>query len=514
MESRNASRTLTSVNSELKKYEPLNSKWVFDSLLGQGASGSVYKLVDTSSTPPKYTAGKHIFIDRKTSAGDSASMWSAKLESVINELTIASKLSSCNNIVKYIDHFIFEREDHSGLDIIIQTELLIPLSSHIAENTISEQDVIKIGLDICSALESMDREGILHRDIKPSNIFLDKDGSYKLGDFSISAYQDNLQGIFHSAGTPDYIAPEVYRKNSYDKRADIYSLGILMYRYLNDNRLSFADSAQNNSNQDAFTMRMNGVSLKKPIHASAELAEIILKCCAFHPEDRYENAAELKEALLHNKCPDQTKKICLAEEITAFSRPPFTIANTVPPFDIFSGSGSTTDPFIQRIPSLKKKPVSQKKKLFGRKNKKASASNGRWGRLAPPLVNWFCFTCMLSLMPLIIFLLCRGAFAPEYPWKIKLVIELLYFGLSLAVITIRELVNQKMWNKGQTPYLLALFIMLFILILSAVFFGIMTINDMSLLSISIQENTLLFAAIVISGVSLIVSTCIQIWKEW
>lgn len=500
--------------SELKRYEPLNGVWFFDDMLGQGASGVVFKLKDISLGSPRYSAGKLIRIDRAQLPESTHT----ELRNVVQEITIASQFTDCKNIVKYLDHFIFEREGHSGQDIIIQSELLTSLDSYCDVHPLSEYDVLRIGIDICSALEELEKIGVMHRDIKPSNIYVAEDGTYKLGDFSIAVYRD-LSGDYHGmGGTLPYVAPEVYRKNPYDHRADIYSLGLLMYRYLNDDKMTFDADGSAGKMEDAFSMRMNGAVLAKPIHASAELAEVVLKCCAFRPEDRYKSAAELKNVLLGINQTKKTRDIQLTRRFKKMeSIRVATLNNTFMPFERLDGTGEEYEGFDgdegQLFETVCHDLIDEVKPPAAPEGTDPRHTQ-RIQRIVSSMVNWFCFTCVFSLMPLIIFLLCRGAFAPTYPWESKLVVELLYFGLSLAVISIRELVNPDMWNKGQTPYLIALFLMLFILILAAVFFGIMTISDMQLLSIGIEKNVLLWAAGLIGGVSFITATCIQVWKEW
>ena len=72
----------------------------------------------------------------------------------------------------------------------------------------------------------MHLKNIIHRDIKPENIFIGEDDIFKLGDFGI-AKQGNVGTTF--AGTPLYMAPDVWLRNSYSLKADIWSLGCTIY---------------------------------------------------------------------------------------------------------------------------------------------------------------------------------------------------------------------------------------------------------------------------------------------
>ena len=93
-----------------------------------------------------------------------------------------------------------------------------------------------LGRDICEALAVCHRKQLLHRDVKPENIFVDGEGRFKLGDFGIARRLDNPATYLTQVGTPYYMAPEVFSLHSYDGRADIYSLGLVLYRFLNRSR--------------------------------------------------------------------------------------------------------------------------------------------------------------------------------------------------------------------------------------------------------------------------------------
>ena len=107
---------------------------------------------------------------------------------------------------------------------------------------------------------------------------------------------------FSQKGTVSYMAPEVARGMDYDARVDIYSLGIMLYRLLNRNRMPFLESDKQMTSpaerKNAVDRRMRGEVLPPPCEASPDLARLILKACAYHPEGRFASAEEMKNALL------------------------------------------------------------------------------------------------------------------------------------------------------------------------------------------------------------------------
>ena len=82
-------------------------------------------------------------------------------------------------------------------------------------------------------------QNIIHRDIKPENIFVSRFGEFKLGDFGIARELERTMSGLSKKGTYSYMAPEMYKGEAYDSRVDIYSLGIVLYKLRNHNRLPF-----------------------------------------------------------------------------------------------------------------------------------------------------------------------------------------------------------------------------------------------------------------------------------
>lgn len=204
------------------------------------------------------------------------------------------------NIVS-IEDFVTQKKDHGlGWDIFIRMELLTSISE-IKNGSFSQEDVRRIGIDICNALQECHKKGVLHRDIKPGNIFVDNKGHYKLGDFGISRVMDVTTGIISASKTDRYAAPEVMRLEKHRATADLYSLGLVMYELLNNGRLPFMPSAPEiirmSDREAAVIRRVRGEQIPPIEGVSNDLNSIICKVCAFDPKDRFASAKEMKGAL-------------------------------------------------------------------------------------------------------------------------------------------------------------------------------------------------------------------------
>ena len=288
-------------------------EWEVTELLGSGSFGKVFKIKRTGlNNFVEESALKVIRIPQNPSDYQSAlsegmddESVSAYFESIVSELSnefaLMSRLKGNTNIVSFEDYEVVKIPDDFGWEIFIRMEYLTPLTTYIAQNDITVRDVARIGIDICKALEVCEQEKIIHRDIKPENIFVSSRGDYKLGDFGIAKRLENTSVSLTKKGTLSYMAPEVYKGQPYTSSVDIYSLGIVLYRLLNYNRNPFMppypERIQYHHREEARSRRMSGEPLPVPVSAPDDFARVILKACAYDPDDRFPDARSMRLAL-------------------------------------------------------------------------------------------------------------------------------------------------------------------------------------------------------------------------
>uniref|UniRef100_A0A7S3P0T9 non-specific serine/threonine protein kinase n=1 Tax=Euplotes crassus TaxID=5936 RepID=A0A7S3P0T9_EUPCR len=151
-------------------------------------------------------------------------------ENALNEVRILASIDD-PNIIGYKEAFL--TENPSTLCIVMEYADGGDLYDKICKcqkngMTFPEKDIWNIFIQVVKGLKTLHNMKILHRDLKSANIFLNKDGTVKLGDLNVSKVAK--MGLVHTqTGTPYYASPEVWDDKSYDFRSDIWSLGVCTY---------------------------------------------------------------------------------------------------------------------------------------------------------------------------------------------------------------------------------------------------------------------------------------------
>ena len=198
----------------------------------------------------------------------------------------------------------YDGEERSRLYMVIEWvdgQLLRTILNK--ERRLSIERATNIALQICDALDTMHKHGVVHRDLKPENIMVDDQDCIKLIDFGIAMKEDARRITFvdmsATLGTPDYISPEQVKGQRGDKRSDIYSLGVMFYEMLT------GEPPYTGPNPLAV---MNARVLQDPEPArgqrpeiSPELNEILKRALEREPRNRYQTASEMAWELEHQE---------------------------------------------------------------------------------------------------------------------------------------------------------------------------------------------------------------------
>ena len=271
--------------------------------IGKGAYGTVYAVEDVNNgdefavkviSIPRDKAEEDYI--RKTQGMQAGNYCDGLAEAFYSEIKLMKALEDNNNVVRIFDHVSEQKAGGIGRNIFIRMELL----EDIRDLEFDEEKVIRLGMDICSALEECEKQNIIHRDLKDSNVLMDQNGTFKLTDFGVATEADKTNGR-SVRGTFSYMAPEVYKAQPYNHQCDIYSLGLILHYLLNNRRMPFVDQEKqivsHEDKEEAMQRRMAGETLPPPVNASPGMAEIIEKACAFAIDRRYKSASQMKADL-------------------------------------------------------------------------------------------------------------------------------------------------------------------------------------------------------------------------
>ena len=255
-------------------------------ILGKGAMGLVYKGIDPAINRP--VALKTIRLDF---VNDPAEMAELK-ERLHREAQAAGKLSHPNIVT------IYDVGSEGPLQYIAMEYLEgVTLEDLIKKKTKFNYRIIaQMILQICAALEYAHDQGIVHRDIKPANIMVLSDYRVKVMDYGIARVDSNSMtktGI--AMGTPNYISPEQLKGLAIDRRADLFSLGVVMYEMLlgrrpfrGENITSLIYSIMNHEPE-----KPSDVNPQVPLLFDHIVAKALKKAAA----ERYQKASEIANSL-------------------------------------------------------------------------------------------------------------------------------------------------------------------------------------------------------------------------
>jgi serine/threonine protein kinase len=199
-------------------------KYVKKRLLGQGSFGSAWR-VEESATGKVYAA----------KVMDLNNMSEKDRGFVTNEVKCLSRCNNphivrCENAIEKGGQLLIVMEYADGGDLYKQIKARVQSMKYFREH-----EVIFIFLQLCLALDDIHSNKMMHRDLKTANILLTTTGLVKLGDFGFSRqYEDSLSNAVGSTfcGTPYYLSPELWHRQPYSKKSEMWALGVVLYEVM------------------------------------------------------------------------------------------------------------------------------------------------------------------------------------------------------------------------------------------------------------------------------------------
>jgi serine/threonine-protein kinase len=167
-------------------------------------------------------------------------------------------------------------------------------------------EVLDVGAQVADALDYAHEREVIHRDVKPGNIIYDREtGMVKVTDFGIACLTDASRTRTGTVlGTPSYMSPEQAAGKKLDGRSDLFSLGVTLYQLLTG-RLPFVGDSFANLIYRITTQKHPAIKKIRP-SLNASISRIINRTLQKDPDQRYDNCAELAEALL--RCQEKVRR--------------------------------------------------------------------------------------------------------------------------------------------------------------------------------------------------------------
>ena len=251
--------------------------------LGHGGMGKVYKVFDTDIREKiaLKLLRPELALDRET------------IERFSNELKLARKISH-RNVCRMFDLGKAEDTTFITMEFVPGEDLkkFIRKSGQLGAGR-----AVSIAKQVCEGLAEAHHLGVIHRDLKPQNIMVDEDGNVRIMDFGIarSMTSKGRTGPGVMIGTPEYMSPEQVEGKDVDPRADIYSLGIILYEMLTgrvpfEGDTAFAIGVKHKSETPRDPRSLNA-------QIPLDLGRLVLKCLEKDKEKRYQSADELRAQL-------------------------------------------------------------------------------------------------------------------------------------------------------------------------------------------------------------------------
>jgi len=258
-------------------------------MIGRGAMGAVFKAYDT-----KLDRDVAIKLIRKefVSSPEPDSVVKQRFEA---EIRAAGRLLH-PNIVSLFDASASGDTFYIVMEFIDGVSLKDMMRSH---GRLPPERALFLIRGICQGLDYAHRQGIIHRDIKPANIMVSVDDEVKIADFGIAKFttleHSTLTAPGQVVGTPHYMAPERFRSEPYDGRADLFAVGCILYEILTGHHAFGGDSLPTIVFKIMNQMPPSPSTLRPQLSPAWD--ELLMKALAKEADDRYQTGEDLVEAL-------------------------------------------------------------------------------------------------------------------------------------------------------------------------------------------------------------------------
>ena len=269
----------------LKTGDIIEGRYKFIEKIGKGAFGTVLLMEDTVVEERLILK----FLNPNVSADEEM------MKRFVHELRYSRKITH-KNVIRIYD-FLYIRGNYA---ISMEYFPSHTLGGEIVnEKPVQLKRAVKFGIDIATGMAVAHQAGIVHRDLKPANILIDNEGLLKIVDFGVAAAQTQgdtqLTKTGYVIGSPKYMAPEQILGKKVDERADIYSLGVILYELF-----SGVPPYSRGDHMSVMYQHVQGKA-RPPIDINKdlplELNNLVMKCMSLDKAKRAQSMDELRLSL-------------------------------------------------------------------------------------------------------------------------------------------------------------------------------------------------------------------------
>jgi serine/threonine-protein kinase len=269
----------------LKAGDIIEGRYKFIEKIGKGAFGTVLLMEDTIVEERLILK----FLNPNVATDEEM------MKRFVHELRYSRKITH-KNVIRIYDFLYIQGNYAISMEYFPSHTLGGEI---VGEKPVELKRAVKFGIDIATGMAVAHQAGIVHRDLKPANVLIDNDGLLKIVDFGVAAAQSQgdtqLTKTGYVIGSPKYMAPEQILGKKVDERADIYSLGVILYEMF-----AGVPPYSRGDHMSVMYQHVQGKA-RPPIEINKnlpkELNDLVLKCMSLDKSKRAQTMDELRLAL-------------------------------------------------------------------------------------------------------------------------------------------------------------------------------------------------------------------------
>lgn len=217
---------------------------------------------------------------------DAMEYFKTRAEEIVKEAETLQELSRLEGFVSFEGWQIDTPEENRlGYQVYLLSPYRRALSRYVRRNPVTHRNAVEMGIDLCAALSVCRSSGYLYVDLRPSNIYLTEEMGFRIGDLGFVSLDSLKYASLPDKYISPYTPPELHDPMAtVNTTADVYALGMVLYEIYNNGKLPFDGCAPKEE-------------LPSPLNADYEMAEIIMKAIAPDPANRWEDPAQMGQAL-------------------------------------------------------------------------------------------------------------------------------------------------------------------------------------------------------------------------